>query len=569
MKKKILASMIASVLFSLIICITLVIFISNYEYVDNIKQSLLLNNELIINVLKSNEINDKVKFFKENIKNDDIRQTLIDKNGNVLGDSLVDAETMDNHNGRPEVVASRSGGTGYSIRLSKTTGKETLYFATSFGDGYIIRSAMTMKAINAFEFTYIQYYFFVMLTVLFITFLISSKLSQAIVKPIKDLEHATYEIAKGDFNKRVNVKSKDEIGDLSNTFNRMADKLENSFNDSLDKQTKLEAVLKSMDSGVIAIDRDNKVMLINPYAKKLFDIHKDIVGEKLLNNIRDFELEDILHNKEENKEITIFWPEKRELRIKTADIMSGDKFLGIVGVIHDVTDIKRLENIRSQFVTNVTHELKTPLTSIKGFSETLKYVDDKETRDKFLSIINEEADRLTRLIDDILVLAHIESTKIIKNEIVNINKIIDDVILLVKNNADKKGIKIFKEGMLLPDIKGDSDRFKQMLINLVDNAIKYSGENTCVNILTEMDNNNCIISVKDNGTGIAKEHLDRLFERFYRVDKARSREQGGTGLGLAIVKHIVKSLNGTIDVESTLGKGSTFTVKIPLNIISE
>ncbi len=565
MRKKILASMFASVLFSLIVTISLIIFITNFEYVDNVKQNLKLNNELIINVLNSKEITDKVSFFKDNIKARDIRQTLIDKNGNVLSDSLVDSETMNNHNDRTEIITARTYGTGYSIRFSNTTKKETLYFATSFGDGYIVRSAVTMKSVNGFELGYVKYYMLVMLAVLSITLVFSSKLTKAIVKPLKDLELITSEIAEGELYKRVQVHSRDEIGELSNTFNNMADKLENSFKDSLEKQTKLEAVMKSMDSGVIAVDKNNNVMLINPYAKKIFGINKDIIGKKLIDNIRDFELENILKNKEESREITIFWPEKKDLRIKTADIMSGSEMLGTVGVIHDITDIKRLENIRSQFVTNVTHELKTPLTSIKGFAETLKDVEDRELRDKFLTIINDEADRLTRLIDDILSLSQIENASAVKIDEIDINKIINDVILLVKNSADNKHIRIDSQGPKLPPIYGDRDQFKQMLLNLADNAVKYSGEGSNVTIITDITGDQCIISVQDNGAGIAEKHLDRLFERFYRVDKARSREQGGTGLGLAIVKHIVLNFKGSIEVESTLGKGSRFTVKIPMN----
>jgi len=567
MKRKILASMLASVLFSLIIITTEVILVSNYEYVQNVKQNLKTNNEIIINLLKSDEIKNKKQFFKDNVKSQDVRQTFIDKNGNVLSDSIADSETMDNHNNRPEVVEARKNGIGYSIRFSKSTNKDTLYFATSFGDGYIVRSAIPMKIINGFELIYIKYYILVMVAVLLITSLFSSKLAYTIVKPIKDLEFITSRIAQGEMGKRVTVYSKDELGELSNTFNYMADKLESSFKDSVEKQMKLEAVLKSMDSGVIAVDSNYKVMIINPYAKNIFGINRDIIGEKLVNNIRDFEFEDILKNKEDNKELTIFWPKKKDLRIRTADIINGDKQIGIVAVIHDITDIKRLENMRSQFVTNVSHELKTPLTSIKGFAETLKYVEDTETKDKFLDIINDEADRLTRLINDILTLSQIENAKDVKKDVIYINDIVNNVILLVKNSADKKRIRILVEGEKLPIIYGDGDKFKQMLINLVDNAIKYSGDNTEIVISTELKNENCIISVKDNGVGISKEHIDRLFERFYRVDKARSREQGGTGLGLAIVKHIVLSLNGTIQVESSIGNGSKFIVKIPFNDI--
>lgn len=214
----------------------------------------------------------------------------------------------------------------------------------------------------------------------------------------------------------------------------MADILENSLVEVRDKQNRLEAILKSMDSGVVAIDKEFKVIMINPYANKLFGIKRDIIGENLMDNIRDFELERVLKDKEPGyKEINILWPEKRTLRIKTTDIISKYDNIGTVAVVQDITDIKKLENMREQFVANVSHELKTPLTSIKGFSETLKYVEDKKNREKFLQIINDEADRLTRLINDILVLSNIEKQKqeLIKEEI-DLNELIEKVYCLVK-----------------------------------------------------------------------------------------------------------------------------------------
>jgi two-component system phosphate regulon sensor histidine kinase PhoR len=220
--------------------------------------------------------------------------------------------------------------------------------------------------------------------------------------------------------------------------------------------------------------------------------------------------------------------------------------------------------MRSQYVANVSHELKTPLTSIKGFAETLKFVEDKEKREKFLDIINDEADRLTRFINDILTLSYIEQHKETKNEAISVAEIIEDVYNLMKNTADTKNIKINIVTQNDCIIEADRDRFKQMLINLVDNSIKYSEENGNVYIGVENTNNTCILSVEDTGVGMSKEHLDRIFERFYRIDKARSRAQGGTGLGLAIVKHIVLSLNCKIEVQSEIGKGTKFVIRIPI-----
>lgn len=565
MKKKLMFSMLSTLLFSLTIMTILFVVIENQEYLENMKRTLKVNNELIINVLKNEKLEDRRIFFKNNFTNEMIRETYIDKNGIVLSDSIADPKTMDNHNSRKEVIDARQYGEGFSIRYSITTGYSTLYFATVFEDGFVVRSAITMQTIKGIESNYFKYYMLIMFFSVSISIIFASKMSQSIVKPIKDLEFTTDKIAEGEFNRRVRIVSNDEIGHLSMTFNNMAGIIQNILRDSLDKQNKLEAILKSMDSGVIAVDKGHRVIMINPYAKKIFGINKDIIGQNLMNNIRDFEFDDIFDStKEDSREMKILWPKERVLRIRTADIINEGEKIGTVAVVQDITDVRKLENIRSQFVANVSHELKTPLTSIKGFAETLKYVDDPINRKKFLSIIEDEANRLTRLINDILTLSHIENNIEGKKYEFKVSDIVKDVYNLMKHTAEKKNIEIIIGEESSSILHGDSDRFKQMLINLVDNAIKYSDNNGKIVIRTKCENEDFFISVEDDGVGIPKEHLGRLFERFYRVDKARSRAQGGTGLGLAIVKYIVVGFNGTIQVESEVGKGSKFTVKIPI-----
>ncbi|MFL0195989.1 two-component system histidine kinase PnpS [Clostridium sp. WILCCON 0269] len=567
MKRKLMLYMLATLAFSMLITTLLFIVIENHEYIKNMKDTLKLNNEIIINIMRNQKIEDKSSFLKENFQSEITRETIINKNGKVLGDSVALESTMNNHNSRKEVQEARKEGTGYDIRTSDTTGKKTLYFATAFGNGYVVRSALTMQTIKGFENNYLRYYVFIMFFSILMSLAFASRLSKSIVKPLKELKCTTFSIASGNLNKRVIVNSEDEIGELSKTFNHMADELQSTLRDSVDKRNKLEAILKSMDSGVIAVDSNYKIIIINPYAKKIFGISKDIIGENLMDSIRDFELESIFKSvKKEYGEIKILRPKERDLRIKTDYIINGDEKIGIVAVVQDITDIKKLENMRSQFVANVSHELKTPLTSIKGFAETLKYVEDAKNRNKFLNIIDDEADRLTRLINDILILSHIESNEMDKVELININQIINDVCCMMETAAGKKHIKIKKINYKLPDILGDADRFKQMIINLVDNAIKYTNDGGMVKIGTSLKDNDCLIWVEDNGVGISKDHQERLFERFYRVDKARSRSQGGTGLGLAIVKHILLKFSGTIELESEVGKGSKFTVKIPLDI---
>ena len=296
-----------------------------------------------------------------------------------------------------------------------------------------------------------------------------------------------------------------------------------------------------MESGVIAVDGDDTVITINPYAKRVFGIRRDISGEKISKYIKDYDINTFLNEEDDSeKEVKILHPVERELRIKKASIIDGIDRIGKVIAVQDISDIKRLENMRSQFVANVSHELKTPLTSIKGFTETLKYVEDEETRKKFLDIIESD---ISGEEDEFLP-----------------NKVVDDVINMVKVLADNKNITIELDERNYDLLFGDKDRFLQLVLNIVENSIKYSNEGSTVKIssFTKGDNYNLI--VEDNGIGIPKEDIPRIFERFYRVDKAR--KSGGTGLGLAIVKHIVKTFNGNIKVESVLGVGSKFIIQI-------
>lgn len=565
MKKKLMIYMLATVVISLVLVTSLFIFIDNKEYENSVKSNLKENNQFIIDTLTSGNVKDADAFIQNSFKTSGIRVTYIDRNGNVLTDSVADKETMSNHNNRQEVIDARKNNAGYSIRYSNTIKKRMLYFATEFGDGYIIRSSMPMESLYSFENIYIKYFLAVVLVVFIIAILLCLRLTHNIVQPIKELQNTTYDISSGKLDKRVNISSRDEIGELGKTFNSMADKLQKTLMDLIDKQDKLEAILKSMESGVIAVDNNYKVIMINPYAEKIFGISKNIIGLNLLDSIRDFEFEAILRNSHKDfNEMKILWPKERILRIRKADIMTEGKHIGTVAVIQDITDIRRLENMRSEFVANVSHELKTPLTSIKGFAETLKYVDDNEKKEKFLDIINDEAERLTRLINDILTLSDIENNSDIGHEEVSVKNCIEDICTLMKHAADVKNIflssEIEKDAVLI----GSEDKIKQMLLNLVDNAIKYSEPGGKVLVKEFIKDNQCIIWVKDTGIGIPQNHIGRLFERFYRVDKARSREKGGTGLGLAIVKHIVLALKGTVEVESEPGKGSIFKINIPI-----
>lgn len=557
MKKRILFSSLITVIFALIIVTCSFIALVNIKGIEVTKKTLKTYNDILI---KTDSLNSD--FIEEFYINDsEVRFTFIDKNGNVIKDT--ENKNLENHLNREEVLSAFEVGEASATRLSDTQGVNVVYFATKVNDDLVLRSSVPINTIEFFTANYINYYLIIILLVLLLSIGLSLKLIRAIIYPLKELKSVTNKIANGDYSRRVNIFTNDEIGSLANTFNNMADQLQSKISDSLDKQNKLEAILESMESGVIAVDNNKKVILINPYAKNLFGIEGDIIGENISEHIIDYDLISFIKSTHEieTKEIKLMHPIERELRIKKAPIINYRKMpMGVVVTVLDITDIKRLENIRSQFVANVSHELKTPLTSIKGFAETLKYVEDTATREKFLDIIDKEAERLTSLINDILILSNIEnSNKMIEDEFTP-SEVIEDVINMFTTNVNKKEVIINYEGNKGVVLIGDKDKFFQMMLNLVENAIKYSVSKTIIKIKSYERGGYYFIIVEDNGIGIPKEDLPRIFERFYRVDKSRAK--GGTGLGLAIVKHIVKIFNGEIYVKSVLNEGTKFTIKL-------
>lgn len=565
MKKKIILYTLVTVVFTLIIVTLLFISLVNYQYEQNIKSNLKSNNESIIKVLDFNNLSQNREFLIKEYGNSNISVTFIDKYNNVIFNSDKDFKKS-TENSYFEISTAKENNDSYAIRYSNTLNENVMYAAIKYNN-YIIRSAQPLNFIETLKMSYLKYYSLMILITFLVSLWFAKKLSNIIIKPIKDLETMADMVDKGEIKKTIMINSDDELGNLGKKFNNMAEKLKLTMKDSLDKQNRIEAILKSMESGVVAVDRKRKVIMINPYAEMLFGIEKNIIGESLMDSIRDFEIEDVFKSSSNGfKEIKILWPEEKVIRIKTADIVNEEKNIGKVAVFQDITDIRKLENMRSQFVANVSHELKTPLTSIKGFTETLKYVEDNEKRIQFLDIIDEEVERLTRLINDILSLSHIEAQKEMKQEMFSVDEIIDNVYNLMKNTAENKNISLSIVENSPIKLLGDKDRFKQMLINLVDNAIKYSENNDGVYISSSIEKDTYILYVEDTGLGISQEHVKRLFERFYRVDKARSRAKGGTGLGLAIVKHIVLNFRGTIEVKSEPGKGSKFIIKLPLSM---
>ncbi|MGL4451541.1 MAG: ATP-binding protein [Sarcina sp.] len=571
MKKKILTSTIIVIIFSLLIMTSFYIIISNYKYIDHSKKMLKEYNQMITYFLETNSNNIQKDVWELHDmatlqKRTSIRITYINSEGKVLYESASNGANMDNHSSREEFIMAKEKGYGTAVRFSNTMQEETIYYATKLKDGSVIRTSEVITSTMLFKNTDMKYYLTALAIALVLGSIIAIKITNSITKPINDLQFIASRIAHGDFHKRVKINTKDELGSLGDSFNHMADQLEENLKELTSKQSRLTAILKSMGSGVIAVDKYHRVIMINPYVKKIFNINlseDEIKGERIEDIIKDKSILEAILNKVNSIELKIETPNTKHVRIRTTELFEGEDEMGIVVVIEDITDYKKLENMRSEFVANVSHELKTPVTSIKGFAETLKYVDDSETRDKFLGIIEEESDRLTRLIQDILALYDIEKKNDINKESFDINEVVQSIDLLTQKEAFERNIMFVLNCEVKTELYGDKDKFKQMILNLVVNAIKYSGEESRVVLDIKEDKKNILIEVSDNGCGIQAEHLDRIFERFYRVDKARSREKGGTGLGLAIVKHIVNSFNGSITVKSDIGIGTKFNIIIP------
>ncbi len=510
------------------------------------------------------------------------RITIINYQGKVLGESDSSPQGMQNHLNRKEVKEAIEGNLGMDQRYSETMKVTYLYVALPIEEyDIIVRVSIPLYQLNSINKAFFFYTIIGILVGLLFTILISINLSKVITNPIRQLINTSKEIAGGNYKKRVTTTSKDEIGQLAHTFNEMADKLEETLSGIMDKNLRVDTIINSMRDGIIAIDSDYKILLINTIACEIFGVKHGpgIIGKSLIQITRNSKVNSLLIDTIKNNcsltdEIVMFSPSSSSdkiYRVYTNPIKNIDsvKCINSGGVItlHDVTSVRKLEQIRTEFVSNVTHELKTPLTSIRGFVETLRNgaVEDTSVAIKFLEIIDIEAERLHMLINDILQLSEIEGTR--KDENVkenNLTEIIGEVLLILDPSAQKKGIRLEVEADANIPLFVNKNRIKQMLINLVDNAIKYNVENGSVHIKAFKTNGKTVISVKDTGIGMSEKHHSRIFERFYRVDKGRSRNMGGTGLGLSIVKHIVNLYSGDIRVVSQPGQGAEFIIQLPI-----
>lgn len=502
--------------------------------------------------------------------------------GKVVGDTLENPRYMDNHANRPEIRSALNGEISRSIRFSGTLQQEMMYLARPvIQNGEIKAVLRTSVAITELEdeLTIIQRDRIIwgVLTAI-IASIICLIITRRIIQPIEEMRKGALRFAKGDLEYRLPLPDITEFSSLAQSMNQMGSDLQNRIVVVINQRNEYEAVLSSMIEGVVAVDKDEKVLNINQAAAKMLNINlstlkKQSIQEIVRNSKMQSYISDTLQNAKINAEdiVTAQIDGDVVFNFKSMPLYdASEQQIGALAVINDVTRLRLLENMRKDFVANVSHELKTPLTAIKGFVETLMHKameKDPEEAARFLKIIMKHVDRLNTIIEDLLSLARVEKLGDGESGIITqpnkLRAVVESAVGVVQVMADKKNIRI--EILDSNDFGASFDfsLIEQAIVNLLENAIKYSSEESTVRIDFGSADSDIYISIIDNGPGIHQQHIPRLFERFYRADKARSRELGGTGLGLAIVKHICQLHSGRITVESTPEEGSTFTIFLP------
>jgi len=514
------------------------------------------------------------------------RITVIAADGRVLGDSAEVSEQMENHANRPEVIEAMRNGTGTAIRFSTTVRYNMLYRAfhqTGAGQERIVRVAMPLTDIENIIRSFRKSLLSGLALASAFGLLLAWAFSHHLSRRFQRLVQFSGEVAGGSFpHDFFPNRGTDEIARLEQHLNDMSQKIRENLAQVIAEKDKSDSILRCMIEGVLVLDPRGQVLVMNERAKAMFHVPdgKDIHGLSILEISRHPEVHKILEeiltsNLSEqpySKEVEL--DEERWFRVNAVRLRNkGGSFLGSILVFHDVTDIKRFESMRSDFVANVSHELRTPLTAIRGYVETLLHTPPPDPQDsrQFLEIIDRHSDRLSRLTEDLLTLSDLESGKVhLSQQLLDAGNLIQRVLEVFWDQAARKKIKLTQEvAPGLPKLAGDLDRLQQLFINLVDNAIKYTPLEGVVSLTvtqTAVHNGGAPhieIAVRDTGPGIPEKDLPRITERFYRVDKARSRDLGGTGLGLAIVKHIVQAHKGELSIESVLKKGTTVRVRLP------
>lgn len=530
----------------------------------NLGGSLILGVSPLLEEGRFNELDSLVKKMGGQI---DTRITVVDPEGVVLADSEKDPESMENHRNRPEVIEALKGSFGTSLRLSTTVGEEMLYVAlpiqshgTILG---ILRVSLFLTSINGLLNDLKMNILYVTTVIIIICLLGAGLFSRSLSRPIGQLASLSHRVASGDFNTKAFLKNGGELEELADSFNHMTEQIKTLFAELSSRKEELDSIISSLQEGLLLLDEKGKILLSNESFDTIvqqdsvqghfyWEVVRETAFAELVKKVRDekrsFAREVVLNDR-------IFLCSGTPLESRQE----------IIVVLHDITQAKNLEKMKKDFVVNVSHELRTPLTAIKAFVETLEEEIDGKKR-HYVDVIKRHTDRLINIVGDLLLLSELEGkgTKL-EIEEVKVKNLIENIVPMFQPRLREKHLDLKLEvENNLPLIRADRFKLEQMFINLIDNAIKYADQGE-IRISARKTNNNIRLEIEDTGIGIPEEQLPRIFERFYVVDKSRSRKFGGTGLGLSIVKHIVLLHDGSIDVESSLGSGTRFSVTLPIN----
>lgn len=524
------------------------------------------------------------EFFSAEGRATRTRISLIAADGEVIADSDEQPGNMDNHGRRPEVVeamqAFAKGEGSYSvIRHSSTSGRRMIYCAMPIAIGdrhYVLRAAFSIHEIDAV----LRRARMDVLWAVLVTMLIAAGfcwfLYQTITRPVRALCGASARIAAGDLDTRLPVPRRGAIRELGGSVSRMAEELKARIGEITREKGERDAIFAALSEGVVVLDVDENIIDTNRAARRIFQIKGDPRKQPVGALLRNEALADFLKRLREGgepaeAEFPFSLPSgDKQLRVRGCTLRwNGNDRQGILLVFYDMTQLRKLENFRRDFVANVSHEIKTPLTVIRGAVETLQdgAINEPESARRFMEIISTHSERLNNLVQDILSLSLLEyRASGERYDLVNcdLSLPLASAVKLEQPRAEEAGIRLVTEIEANPQVRIDVQLIEQAVVNLIDNAIKHSGEKSEIRIRLHTEDGNAVLSVTDRGCGIAPEHVERLFERFYRVDKARSRKAGGTGLGLAIVKHIMQLHRGSAEVRSRPGEGSTFLLRLPI-----
>ncbi len=506
-------------------------------------------------------------FLQEHGRKIGARLTVIDPEGVVLADSERDPTSMENHRFRPEIREALEGRPGRSLRYSSTVKEDMLYVALPLArngpvEG-VLRLSLFVRDINILIRAVRKDIGLAMAIVIGLSLVGAFAFSRSLTRPLRELMKASQKVAAGDFNATVRIRSSDEWKDLGKSFNVMTSEVKTLFEDLSKRKEELDNIMSSMQEGLLVLDTTGKIVLANRSAKNLID-QEIPEGKYFWEVVRMTPFVELIRRVKEEKDS------------QTTDIVFGEKSIlcraaflpaqnGVIVTFHDVTEMQNLARIKKDFVLNVSHELRTPLTAIRGYAETLEEVADEQTRNFVLTIIR-HTDRLIMIVQDLITLATLEEKAVAHDvEKVDLKEVAENVVRIFEPKAKKKNLALRLEAESgLPVIDGDPFRLEQVLVNLVDNAVKYT-EKGSIRVVLGRGEDRLTIEVIDTGIGIPEADQARIFERFYVVDKSRSRKAGGTGLGLSIVKHIVSLHGGEIQVESQPRGGSRFSVSLPLH----